>query len=136
MPPRDPSDWMWTRALDMLERAERLQRQFFQVGEAVGPRTTWQPPVDMFETERTLWIMAALPGVRPDSVRLQVQSGTLILSGERPLPPELRRAAVHRLEIPHGRFERRLELPAGHYQLGDYDLDGGCLVLRLRKLDR
>jgi len=136
MPPRDTRDWMWTRALDLLERAEQLQRQFFHPGDDVRLRCTWQPPVDMFETAQTLWIMAALPGVRPDTVRLRVESGTLILSGDRPLPAQLRRAAVHRLEIPHGRFERRLELPAGYYQLGEHDMDGGCLVLQLHKLER
>lgn len=29
---RDPVRSMWTEALDMLERADRLHRQFFQMG--------------------------------------------------------------------------------------------------------
>ncbi|MGA7610352.1 MAG: Hsp20/alpha crystallin family protein, partial [Xanthobacteraceae bacterium] len=41
-------DWMWSEACDQLVRAERLHRQFFQ------PRHsgTWEPPVDILETER------------------------------------------------------------------------------------
>lgn len=133
---RGPHDWMWMQALEMLERAERLQRQFFQVGEVPRGRPSWQPPVDMFESADALWIVVALPGVPPDSLEIRVQSGTLLLSGERPLPTPLRRAAVHRLEIPHGRFERRLELPAGDYRLAEQELEHGCLSVQLRKLGR
>ena len=40
-------------------------------------------------------------------------------------------AAIQRREIPHGRFERRLALPAGHWQLAGQELAHGCLQLLL-----
>jgi HSP20 family protein len=48
---RDLSSWMWGEALTVLERGDRLQRQFCQLGENMrgGPR--WEPPIDVFETE-------------------------------------------------------------------------------------
>ena len=50
------------------------------------------------------------------------------------LPAHLRRAAIHRLEIPYGRFERRIALPAGEFELLDRRLEHGCLALELRRL--
>ena len=41
---------------------------------------------------------------------------------------------IHRLEMPHGCFERRIGLPPGRYELGRSDLADGCLTLTLRKL--
>ena len=32
MPSRDPRIWMWAEALDMMDKAERMRRQFFQPG--------------------------------------------------------------------------------------------------------
>ena len=43
-------------------------------------------------------------------------------------------AAIHRLEIPYGRFERRIALPAGRFEVARSDLVDGCLTLSLRKL--
>jgi hypothetical protein len=42
-------------------------------------------------------------------------------------------AAVQRLEIPHGRFERRIRLPAARWQLSPPTLVNGCLLLSLTK---
>ena len=60
--------------------------------------------------------------------------GVLSIAGERPLPLPRGAGTIHRLEIPHGRFERRLGLPPGRYELGRRDLLDGCLTLTLRKL--
>lgn len=133
MPGRDPRTWMWAEACELLDRAERLQREFFRPTPRAG-RVAWQPPVDLFETADALWLLVALPGVAAERLQVRLDGGTVIVAGDRPLPSGLRQASVHRLEIPHGRFERRVELPAGHYQAGDHELAEGILVVRLRKL--
>jgi HSP20 family molecular chaperone IbpA len=122
---------MWSEALEQLQSAERLQRQFFQIG-ADGAR--WEPPVDVYQTDEDLWIFLAVPGVPADHVEVVVDGTTLIVRGERPLPPAARGAIIHRLEIPYGQFERRIALPSGHYQVLQRLFDNGCLVLGLRKL--
>ena len=60
----DPGTWMWAEACALIDRAERLQRQFFQPGLSAAP-ASWEPPIDILETERELSIIAALPGVEP-----------------------------------------------------------------------
>jgi HSP20 family molecular chaperone IbpA len=134
MPIRKSGDWMWAESLEMLERAERLQRQLFQLEPSSYLRPTWEPPVDIYETEKELWIIAVLPGVARESIKLQIESGALILLGARQQPIEFRGAKVHRMEMPQGRFERRIELPVGQYELDEYKLTRGCLILPLRKI--
>ena len=125
----DPRTWMWTEACALLDRAERLNRRFFEPGET----SAWSPPVDIFETDTEVWILAALPGVEPRNLAVHVEGDTLVLSGHRPLPAAARRAAIHRLEIPHGRFERRIQLVSARLRLDHNELVDGCLVLRLTK---
>jgi len=133
MPPRNLEAWMWAEACDALARAERLQRQFFRLG-MPDTRPLWEPPVDILETEDELWIIAALPGVDASQVEISVERGVLVIAGER-LAPALKQAAViHRLEIPQGRFARRIALPPGRFELGRRDIADGCLTLTLRKL--
>jgi HSP20 family molecular chaperone IbpA len=126
--------WMWAEAWDVLERAERLHRQFFRLALSGARPPVWEPPVDVFETERDLSILVALPGVEPGCIEIGVSGGAVMVAGERPVPPAFRAAAVHRLEIPYGRFERRIELPPGRYEMGSRELVNGCLLLTLRKI--
>ena len=130
----DPKSWMWDEALELLERAERMQRQFFRLAQSTGQRPIWEPPADIFETSRHLWMMIALPGMVAAQVQVEIEAGVLRVSGERTLPPELRAATIHRLEIPYGRYERRIELPPGHYEFDHRDLVNGVLILSLRKV--
>src|SRR5262249_54452642 len=112
---RELRDWMWSEACEMLARAERMHRDFFRPA-AVGARmASWEPPVDILETEREVLVLVALPGVDLDAVEAAIDGGDLVVAGVRALPPELARAVIHRLELPQGRFARRVRLPAGAY---------------------
>jgi HSP20 family protein len=131
MPQRDLERLMWAQAWEAMHRAERLHRQFFHRAPA---SSCWEAPVDILETEDLLTIVIALPGVDPDSVQVMVNAGVLIVSGERPMPSAVRNARIHRLEIPHGHFQRRIELPPARLGLSEHHLANGCLTLRLHKL--
>jgi len=61
-----------------------------------------------------------------------IENGTLVISGHRVLPAELRNARIHRLELPQGRFERRIVLPTGRYAVSRFAMNG-CIALRLAK---
>jgi len=128
----EAESWMWSEACEMLARAERLHRQFFQLSR---PRRVpvWEPPVDVLETEREALIFVALPGVDHENAQIAIEDGELVISGERTIPPELRDALIHRLELPQGRFERRIALPVGRYDRITRTALNGCLLLRLNK---
>jgi HSP20 family molecular chaperone IbpA len=78
-------------------------------------------------------MVLALPGVTPDSLRVVIDGGELFVIGERPMPA-LPGAALRRLEIPYGRFERHIDLPPGLFEIVRRDLVNGCLLLSLHKL--
>jgi HSP20 family molecular chaperone IbpA len=132
---RDPTLWMWGEALDMLERADRLHRQFFQLATAREASPSWEPPVDIFETTDRFVVVIALPGVAPDALAIEVEPGALLVRGQRRMPAFAPSCRIHRLELPYGRFERRIELPPRQLQLGERQLLDGCLTLSLIKLE-
>ena len=131
----DPRGWMWSDAVDMLARAERLHRQLFNPRPPQASRPSWEPPVDVIETDEEVVVLAALPGVAPSEVQARIVDGMLHLSGRRTLPAELGRAVIHRLELPQGSFERRVPVPAGRYGAIRSAMVDGCLVVRLHKAD-
>ena len=124
---------MRSAALLVLARTDRLPREDFQPT-AVG----WELAVDVLETRAGLLVVAALPGVRPDETEVGVDTGIgggeLLVRGTRRWPATQRPAKVHRVELPHRRFERRLPPPHSSYQLVGQDYLDGCLHLTLRRL--
>lgn len=128
----DPREWMWAEALDMVARAERMHQQLFQP-QPSRAEAAWSPPVDMLEVPDGVLVVAALPGVDDEAVQTVIDGDCLIISGHRVLPPELRTAVIHRLELPQGRFERRVRLPAGRYTQVTRRAVNGCLVITLHK---
>ena len=130
---RPPTTWMWAEACALLEEAERLHRQFFAVGAArAGAGPVWEAPVDVFEHGGELTVWVALPGVAPESVEVVLDGGRLQGSGVRHLRVEPR-AVIRRLEIPHGRLERTVELPGNAYVVDATGVAHGCVRLRLRR---
>jgi HSP20 family molecular chaperone IbpA len=134
MASRDPNRWMWAEALQMLDEANRLQRRFFEVSARPSAQPKWEPPVDVFESEDELWLFYALPGVPAGQVEATIEANELVVRGERQLPPVAHTTTIRRLELPHGRFERRITLPPGRYDLIARELDQGHLVIGLRKI--
>ena len=132
MAPRNMDLWMWSQAREMLARAEELRDQFFELRRG-GDVPNWEPPADVFETPTELFVIVALPGVDIAKAETVIDGGDLVVIGIRRLPGVLRGARIHRLELPHGRFERRIPLPAGRFDDVRRDAADGCLIVRLHK---
>lgn len=135
MKTRDPSLWMWAEAVRLLDEADRLRQQFFQVAHTSGAGA-WEPPVDIFETDEGWWVMVALPGVPPDDVRYALDGDELQVAAVRRVPAECMAGAIRRLEIPHGRFQRTVRFPTAPLRVAAARMRDGCLVLALDKLNR
>jgi HSP20 family protein len=133
MPTKSPINWMLSDAIETLARAERLHQQFLSLQPWTGTsEPNWQPPIDMLETDDEILILVALPGVDPSEVEVMLDEDALVVSGRRVLPAELRNARIHRLELPQGRFGRRISLPPGRYTITRFAANG-CIGLRLTK---
>lgn len=132
---RDLSRVMWSEALSVLDQADRLHRQFFRPAAARAP--TWEPPVDVVETAHHLRVTLALPGVAAETISLSQEPDAIIVSARRAFPVAAceseRGARVHALEIPHGRFERRIALSTQEFSSVEQQLNNGCLTLIFSK---
>jgi HSP20 family protein len=128
---RNPSDWMWAEALDLVSRAERMQRQFFTLARSGA---AWEPPADVFEGDGELAIVVALPGVADQDVEVAAEPGAIVVRAHRPQPLAGSCRGVRQLEIPYGYFERRVALPQGRFEILSRDLTHGCLILRFARI--
>jgi HSP20 family molecular chaperone IbpA len=129
----DPGIPMWTRACEMIDRAERLHRQFFRPMTAPIYDLRWEPPVDITATDSEVLITVALPGVDRDTVKVIVDADGVSVRGVRRPSAIPRGSLVHRLEIPYGKFERQIAFPATRLRLGQSEYADGCLVLKFFK---
>jgi HSP20 family molecular chaperone IbpA len=74
-------------------------------------RTDWRPELDVFERRDGLLLCFSLPGVDEDDVEVLSLDDVLIVRGTRKLDPPTD-ARARRIELPRGRFERRVRLTA------------------------
>lgn len=101
---------------DPMDNLLRLQRdidRFFgkpQFDFGLSGRSVF-PQINVFvDASDAFVVRAEVPGIRPDDVQVDVESGKLTISGERrTVQPE--KGAVHRRERSVGRFSRALHLP-------------------------
>lgn len=129
----DSTGWTWSQACELIEQAERLHRQFFRAASSERLQVVWEPPADVFEDEREVVVIVAMPGVSAEGVQVVGEPGALVVRGVRPIPLVRPGSTVRHLEIPYGRFERRVPLPTGRLQLQEPQVVDGCVILRLRK---
>jgi HSP20 family protein len=120
---------MWSEALRLMDRADRLHRQFFLTHEPAS----WEPPVDVVESGGELRLQLALPGVSADALSIATDPAGLTVHAIRGFPCREPGAYIHRLEIPYGRFQRRIELPLEGLKLGSKTLQDGILTLTFRR---
>jgi HSP20 family protein len=120
---------MWGEALAMLDRAQRLQRQFFTHADAAS----WEPPVDIVESDDAFQVHVALPGVAADAITVGIDAAGISISALRPFPCRDHDSQIHRLEIPYGRFERLIGMPP--VELVGKRLENGILTLTFRRTE-
>ena len=128
---RDIRNFMWGEALALLEQAERLQKAFSRPNEA---EQSWEPPIDVVETSEALFVHVALPGVSGEAIIVGLESDALTVSAVRGFPVTARGARLHRVEIPYGRFFRRIPLPVRSLEPAGRSFIDGCLTLAFRKI--
>ena len=111
-PVRDPM-------LDLLYQLERRMGRVFTepfhvfdwtpVESAAG---VWTPLVDIFEENEIIRLVAEIPGVKPEDVKISVEGNLLTIKGTKEQVAEDRAEKVHRYERAYGAFERTFTLPA------------------------
>ncbi|MDQ2742959.1 MAG: Hsp20/alpha crystallin family protein [Chloroflexota bacterium] len=89
--------------------SDRYGRRRYFVAE-VAP-ATWQPNVDVYQTEDAVVVIVEIPGINPELVDISIDGRILHLSGSR--VPHCRPGyrQFYQLEVSQGAFERVVRLP-------------------------
>ncbi|HEX8103995.1 MAG TPA: Hsp20/alpha crystallin family protein [Solirubrobacteraceae bacterium] len=102
-------------------------------GSGAGLRR-WMPAMDLVETADAFVLRADLPGMSEADITLEVEDGTLTLSGERKAEHEVAKEGFHRVERAFGSFSRALTLPKGvDPEAVSASFDRGVLEVRIPK---
>jgi HSP20 family protein len=83
----------------------------FQNQENGSLTSSWLPPCDVFEDKNSVKIVAEIPGVDADDVKISLENNLLTLRGEKKQHAEEQSERVHRYERSYGVFERTFSLP-------------------------
>jgi HSP20 family protein len=136
-PIRDPM-------LDLMYNLERRMGKIFNepymyadLGTPELPTAAWVPVVDIFEEPDHLRIVAEIPGVKPENVKIAVEDNVLTIQGTKEQVAEERAEKVHRYERTYGAFERSFTLPGTvNAEAIKANYEHGLLTLTLPKLEK
>jgi len=130
--------------LDLLYNLERrMGRTFtepFAAFEWPLPTLTtaaWTPVVDIIEEAEAIRIVAELPGVKPEDVKISLEGNLLTIAGKKEQVAEEKAEKVHRYERTYGAFERSFTIPATvDVERIKAQYDVGVLTLTLPKVEK
>jgi len=122
---------------------ERMSRQMDRVAQGlVGrPAVGWFPArvfpaINLTEDAGNYYIRAELPGIKADSLDIQVVGRNLTLSGERKIASEGESVRYHRREREAGKFSRVISLPSDiDREKVDAKLANGMLTVTVAKAE-
>ncbi len=102
---------------DVRRSIDQLFENFFGATprQASGRNTEWSftPAVESGWTDDHLNLRVVLPGVTDKDVKVTVQGNQLYIQGERKAPENFGKDGYVWSQLPYGKFERVLDLPAG-----------------------
>jgi HSP20 family protein len=99
--------------------------------------SSWAPACDIFEDKDGIKIVAEIPGVKTEDIRLSMENNTLTIRGEKKQIAEEKTERVHRYERSYGVFERSFSLPSTvDAERVQADYDNGLLTVTLPKIER
>jgi HSP20 family protein len=95
----------------MTEEFDRILQPFLSESETAN--IAWIPTVEISQLDGKYHILAELPGLSPNEVRVEVDDDAVILQGERQVEREANEGGIRRSERQFGMFYRRIPLPEG-----------------------
>ena len=92
------------------------------------------PRIDIVENDNEFTMTAELPGVEEKDINLNIDKGTLSLSGEKRSETKSKKGEAHFMERHYGKFERSFTLPSTvDTDKIDAKFDKGVLKVTMRK---
>jgi HSP20 family protein len=110
-----PSEFFTQTPFALMRRfTEEMDRMFEEVGGRRGSESAlWSPAIEVSERDGKLEVLAELPGLKENEVKVEVTDEGLVIRGERKREHEERREGHVRSERSYGQFYRVIPLPEG-----------------------
>ncbi len=104
----------WDPLKDLMTMHDRMNKIFDETlsKTAQAGYGDWLPPVDIYETETDVMLVAELPGVKEEELDIQMSDGVLTLKGDKKYPIEGDSDNYYRLERSYGKFNRSFTIPS------------------------
>ncbi len=98
----------------------------------------WQPLYNLYTADDTVVVHLELAGVDLQDVVIFLRSRYMFIEGNRIAPPIIEEHCVfHNLEIPYGRFMRRIDFPmpveTRQYR---YEMQNGVLTIQFKVVEK
>lgn len=92
---------------------ERINKVFNDLlpSSEVDSTSRWIPAIDVFEREGNIEIELEAPGIKEEDLKIKIEDGMLIISGERKFEKEDKKENYYRMERSYGSFSRSFSLP-------------------------
>ncbi len=99
---------------DLFSFQNDVNRLFEELGRrgASNAPTLWSPPVDLRENETEFSLIAELPGLKKEDIKISFNDNMLILRGEKKAETREENENWHHVERTYGSFERTVQLTA------------------------
>jgi HSP20 family protein len=94
------------------------------------------PTLDVYQTPSEIVVKAALPGVKPEDVNIDITGDTLTVKGESKAEQEVNREDYLYQERRYGAFSRSVVLPGGlKSDKAEATMEDGVLTLTIPKVE-
>jgi len=108
----------------------RPSRGLVTVGEIAAPA------LDVYQTSNEVVVKAALPGLKPEDVNIDITGETLTIRGESKAEQEIKKEDYLYKERRYGSFSRSVVLPSGlKTDKAEATMENGILTLTIPKLE-
>ncbi|MEM8637488.1 MAG: Hsp20/alpha crystallin family protein [Cyanobacteria bacterium P01_G01_bin.54] len=126
--------WQPFSEIDTLRR--QMERLFEDVSDPTAQTgISFQPAIELKDTENTLVLKAQLPGINPDDFEITVTREHVTLQGERKYEKNTESEGLYRSEFRYGQLKRVIGLPVAVQQdKVEADYTHGVLTLNLPKV--
>jgi HSP20 family protein len=128
----------WEPAREMMTLREAMDRLFDDAfTRPLSIRDGWSAPaIDMYQTDDEIVVKAALPGIKPEDVQINITGEVLHIKGEMKYEDEQQERAWHMREQRWGAFERSVALPTDVVaDKARAEFENGVLVITLPKAE-
>lgn len=131
----------WEPFRDLVSLREAMDRLFEE--SFVRPQAGWLAPVeagtlavDVYETDDSVVVKSAVPGVKPEELDIAIAGDTLTIKGETRSEEEIKEENYVRRELRYGSFARTIAVPSSVVaDKAKAEFENGVLTLTLPKAE-